>query len=325
MARRRPELATKTVANYEWALSNHLLPFFAEHRLPEITVEEVDRYKSAKLREGRIGANQINTTLTRLAQVLEDAVEYGHIERNPARGRRRRVKGTRPHRSWVEPEQLLALLGGANTWHRPILATLAGAGLRAGEAVALNWGDISLATATLTVRRSKTDAGTGRRIDLPVGLHEELLELKARSDHTGWEDPVFLTRGRSGRVSRQTVSNVGRRLKTAIKHANLELMKLGVEPISDNVTPHSLRRTYASVRFALGDDPVYVADQLGHTEAAFSMEVYAKAVKRRTRLSEEHLRRFDDALEWARMGTIESLGGRDTKRVTPIARRETAQ
>jgi hypothetical protein len=45
--------------------------------------EEVDGYKAAKLREGRLEPGQINKTLVRLAQVLEEAVEYGHIDRNP--------------------------------------------------------------------------------------------------------------------------------------------------------------------------------------------------------------------------------------------------
>lgn len=63
---------------------------------------------------------------------------------------------------------------------------------------------------------------------------------------------------------------------------------------------------YASVRFALGDDPVYVAAQLGHTEPGFSMKVYASAVRRRERLIGAALREFDAALEWAAMGS----GGR---------------
>lgn len=154
----------------------------------------------------------------------------------------------------------------------------------------------------MTIRSAKTDAGTGRQVDLPAGLYEELLELKARSELTGRTDPVFVTRGRNGRVACQSVSNIGRRLKTTIKRANLQLAELDIEPISERVTPHSLRRTYASLRFAIGDDPVYVAEQLGHAEATFSMEVYAKAVKRRERLS-GYLREFDRALEWARMGT----------------------
>jgi integrase len=140
--------------------------------------------------------------------------------------------------------------------------------------VALDWRDVNLQTATLTVEEAKTEAGEGREVDLPLGLVEELATLKARGERTERSDPVFLTRARHGAASRQTPSNVGRRLKTTIKRANERLSQLGIEPISERVTPHSLRRTYASLRFALGDDPVYVARSLGHTESAFSMEVY---------------------------------------------------
>ena len=138
--------------------SCHLLPHFGGHRLSEITAEEVDRYRADKLREGRLAPNAVNKTLTRLAQILELAVEYGHIERNPAKGRRRRAKGTEPRRSWVEPEQLGALLDAADPYMRPIIATLAGAGLRIGEAVALDWRDVALGAGTLT-RAGVKDCG----------------------------------------------------------------------------------------------------------------------------------------------------------------------
>ena len=111
---------------------------------------------------------------------MDVAIEYELIDRaNPARGRRRRVKVAKPQRTWVEPEQLLALIEAADTYHRPVLATLAGAGLRVGEAVALDWRDINLATGTLTVGSAKTDAGAYREVDLPGGLIEALSEWKA--------------------------------------------------------------------------------------------------------------------------------------------------
>ena len=186
-----PGWRPKTISDYRWALELHLLPYFARHRLADITIEEVDRYKAAKLREGKLGPNSINKTLTRLAQVLEVAVEYGHIERNPAKGKRRRVKGTEPRRSWVEPEQLPALIDAADIYLRPTIATLAGAGLRIGEAVALDWRDVKLGAGTLVVRESKTAAGEGREVDLPVGLREELATWRARSPRTAPNDPVF--------------------------------------------------------------------------------------------------------------------------------------
>jgi integrase len=39
--------------------------------------------------------------------------------------------------------------------------------------------------------------------------------------------------------------------------ANVQLEAVGIAPISERVSPHSLRRTYASLRYACGDDPVY--------------------------------------------------------------------
>ena len=66
----QPELAPKTVAGYRWALELHLLPEFARKRLSEITVQAVDRYKSAKAREGRLGHAQINKTLKMLAMTM---------------------------------------------------------------------------------------------------------------------------------------------------------------------------------------------------------------------------------------------------------------
>jgi integrase len=299
---REPELRPKTITSYRWQLSGHLLPHFARMRLDQIGPEDVDRYKAAKLREGALGPNQINKSLGLLAMILDAAGDYGHIDpaRNPARGRRRRVKRSMPSRPTVEPEQLPSLLEAAGKL-RPILATMAGAGLRNGEACALDWPDFDLGSGTLTVAASKTEAGV-RQVDLPDALRRELAKHKLRTRRSS-EGPMLPNRN----GQRQSVSNVERRLKTAIRRANARLADLGIRPIDEAVTPHSLRRLYASLRFALGDDPVYVAAQLGHTEPGFSMKVYASAVRRRERLIGAALREFDAALDWAAMGSGEPI------------------
>jgi hypothetical protein len=46
-----PELCESTAEVYKWHLSDHLLPFFQHHRLSDITVAEVDRYRQHKVRE----------------------------------------------------------------------------------------------------------------------------------------------------------------------------------------------------------------------------------------------------------------------------------
>ena len=120
----------------------------------------------------------------------------------------------------------------------------------------------------------------------------------------GGGEPLFLS-AHAGRVRRQSAANVARRLKTAIKHANVKLDELKIEPISDRVTPHSLRRAFASLRAASGDDPVYIADQLGHTDPRFTLTVYTKAVKRRGKLFGAYLAEYERALAWAALSTAE--------------------
>ena len=197
----------------------------------------------------------------------------------------------------------MALLDNAPERLRPVMATLAGAGLRVGETMALDWDDVNLATGVLTVREAKTAAGTGREVDLPSGLLDALKEHKAKSEATGSSDPVFTTRPIKGRCWRQSDGNVRESLKVAIGRANSQLDQLGIDPISERVSPHSLRRTYASVRAALRDDPVYIAEQLGHEDATFTFRLYQRAVKRPRRLTGSYLQAFDRALDWALMGT----------------------
>jgi integrase len=298
---RRPELTARSYEDYRWALTHHLLPFFQQYRLSEITVQEVDRYKTTRLAEGVLSPNTLNKTLTRLSQILAVAAEYGLIAANPAAGKRRRVKGTRPRRLWVEPEQLMALLEAAEKPKkmlagrgRPLLATLAGAGLRIDEALSLQRQHVNLAKGTLTVARSKTDAGV-RVVDLAPALRDELATYLDAAPHKRPTDLVFATAA----GGKDNPSNVRQRLfARAIETANERLAELGIEPLGD-VRPHGLRRTYASLRTACGDDPVFVSRQLGHADVRFTLNVYAQSVKRRERMTEAERDQFDRAVEWA--------------------------
>ena len=95
-------------------------------------------------------------------------------------------------------------------------------------------------------------------------------------------------------------------LRPATAGANVELDREGIAAIGP-ITFHSLRRTYASLRCACGDDVAYTSAQIGHEDARFTLRVYTGATKRRERLSGPHLRAYDRAIEWARMGTSEDF------------------
>jgi integrase len=284
--RRGTGLSDDGCADLQWRLG-HLLEHFASGRVDAITILDVDRYRLAKVREGKLNATSINKTLTTLAAVLETAVEYELIDRNPAKGRRRRLPAVKPARSWLDrADHIEALLDAAGEidrrargcagQRRALLATLMFAGLRLGEALALRWEDVDLARGVLRVRHAKTDAGV-RIVNLLPVLRDELLEYRVSVGDRA-EGIVFATC--NGRAL--GASNVRLRiLRPAVELASAGLRTRGLEPLPDGLTPHSLRRTFASLLFALGEAPPYVMRQVGHTTALLTLELYAREMHRR--------------------------------------------
>lgn len=310
---RRPELRPNTLLDYEWQLTHHLLPFFARHELRAITVAEVDRYRAAKLTEGTLSATSINKTITRLGQVLEVALEYGHVDGNAARigGKRRKVKARTPQRSYLDrADHITALIDAAGELdaearadrrdvpRRAIVATLALAGLRIGELQALRWREVDLAAGRLKVADAKTDAGV-REVDLLPTLREELMDLKARTRRGRPEDYVFATATGSAPLA----TNLRRRvLAKAVERANERLEAADQAPLPEHLTPHSLRRTFASLLFALGHAAPIVMDQLGHTDPKLTLRIYARAM-RRDAGEVDRLRALAGVSDWAPTGT----------------------
>jgi integrase len=312
---RSHELRPRTVEDYRWALTHHLLPFFYRHRLSQITIEEVDRYRAAKLREGRLSPVIVNKTLTRLAQVLENAVEYGHLPANPAKGRRRRAKVDRPRRTWLEPEQVQPLVNAASVRGqrggktspdprmRTLVATAICTGLQVEELLFLRWRDVDLPGRRLTVSGAKTDAGI-REVDLWPELADELATYRAGLPATP-PPAAFVFGTSSGKTD--TRSNVAKRLRRAVERANRALEAEGQASIPDGLTAHSLRRTFASLLYLRGENPVYVMDQLGHSDPKLALRIYAKVVARH-----RHGQRLEGVLrgvQWARTGTNLPLVG----------------
>ena len=91
-------------------------------------------------------------------------------------------------------------------------------------------------------------------------------------------------------------------LAPAVEAANVKLAEAGIAPIG-HLTFHSLRRTYASLRCACGDDVRYTAAQLGHEDPRFTLRVYAQATSRRERMAKPQRDAYDAALDWAAMGS----------------------
>jgi len=338
--RRRHEVEARTVENWTWALSGHLLPAFAVSRPSAITTAAIERYKTAKLRERErlaaelaawekakpeergprpqrpLGNEAINRTLKVLAMILDDAIDFGYIESNPARGRKRRLKSDRPRRTWLEVDELQALLSVAGE-HRALLATMALAGLRVSEACALRWQSVDLARGVLRVAVSKTDAGV-RTVDLTPMLRDELLALKASTDPAPG-DLVFPTQAGTARNRHNVRARV---LARAVEKASAKLVAAGRSPLPAGVTNHTLRRTFCALLYEAGASPAYAMSQMGHASATLALEIYAKVMERK-RDTGERMDALLKAADWARMGTNGTEGPGDASLTTAAVESET--
>jgi integrase len=166
------------------------------------------------------------------------------------------------------------------------LSTLLLAGLRISEFCALDGEDLDFAgrriyvpllrrdSAGLLVRVSgiKTEAAE-RIVPMVPTLYDVLLDHKAEFGY-GPHDPAFATRN----GTRNTVDNVRRTIvDPAVERANQLLVARGEREIV-RCTPHTLRRTFASILAEVNLPPRRGMYLIGHTNPTLIMRVYQQVM-----------------------------------------------
>jgi integrase len=128
-------IGAHTEADYRSRLVNHILPFFGDHPINEITTEDCIEFKAHKLKEsaelrrsieagaelrdrrGRrirpLGPATLRKLIACLTSILDEAVSDGYLPRNPARTRRMRINVPKPRRTFLEMDELVALTDAA--------------------------------------------------------------------------------------------------------------------------------------------------------------------------------------------------------------------
>ncbi len=320
---RSGEWREATRLDYQWQLTVHLLPFFKDHKLSQITIAEVDRYRESKVAEARtieaaaakgkprmrvytdargrhhkkaerpLSPTSINKTITRLGQILEVAVERELVDRNPVRvnPRNRKVKAARPDRAYLDrAEQIIALLDAAGAMDYEARSN--GQIARRALLATLTFAGLRIGEA-LDLRWRDVDlAGARLRVrqsKTDAGVrYVDLLpalhdELTALKARVAVPDPSAPVFP-SAAGTRQDRNRVRNRVLTpAIKRASERLEADGGAPLPEGLTLHALRRTFCSLLVALGKDPAYVMAQMGHTDPAITIGIYSKVMRAKDR------------------------------------------
>lgn len=296
-------LRPKTVETYSWGIRVWIVPNLGQVCVAELSIDDVARLVSTMKARG-LKAWTIRAALTPLSRMMNHAVRGGLASANPVRGldkserpkgdqRQMRILSSDEIERLLSPVPLLegyvgapvstALLMSAETpskekrpplsddW-RPLITFLLFTGLRISEALNTRWEDIDLENGTVTVKVSKTQAGTGRSVILIPALVSVLRRHRLRSAYSAPHDYVFANN--KGRKA-DKANILTRVLKPALATAGIQ-----------HTTLHELRHTFASILISEGMDITFVANQLGHSDPSITLRVYAHLYEPEARKTE---------------------------------------
>jgi integrase len=247
---RANRLKPSGIASKTAILRLYLIPAFGRRRLDAIKSEDVQRLK-AQLEVK--SPKTVNNVLTVLNVLLKKAVEWEVIERMPCTVKLLRVdKGKAAFHDVYDYERLVDVARAID--RRTLLIVLLGgdAGLRCGEMIALEWGDVDLAKRQLCVRQSDWNGqvGTpksGRLRYLP--LTERL--AAALAEHRHLRSKRVLCQDDGKPFTRQIVQN---RMILAAKRAKV---RKGI---------HILRHTFCSLLAMRGAPARAIQELAGHAD-----------------------------------------------------------
>jgi integrase len=272
-----PTLKPSTQSSYRTNLRRYVLPWLGETRLRDLRKGDIQAWLSA-LSESGLSRQTVKNIWSGLSSVLRTAVDWGYIKENPAHGVRFPARQPRAAVFLPTPDQLAQVLHQLPEPSRLLLLLLVATGLRVGEAMGLRWGDIDLNRKTLTVRR---DVWHGR-VNSPKYVASERViplgpilagYLKTRASIS--EQWVF--EGNSGNTL--DPRNLARRQLYPV------LARLGLPRFSW----HRLRKLHSTYLGDLKVAPRILQAQLGHADAALTLNVYTQVIPESQRRAIESL------------------------------------
>jgi integrase len=266
------QMSPSTLAGYRKVINGHLLPAFDTKPLKELT--------PALLREwiGMLGvtAKTARNIISPLRSVLDDAMNDELIDHNPLDKialkkllTRTASKSTYEVDPFDEMEKT-AIIQAAEGQARNLFQFAFWSGLRTSELIGLEWRDVDWIHGAVRVQRAvvvKTEKGTKTE----AGERDVLMLPIARSALEAQKEFTFLAGHRVFHNPRtgdpwETDAQIR---KTSWQYV---LKKAGVRYRN----PYQTRHTYASTLLSRGENPWWVAKQMGHVDVEMVFRHYGK-------------------------------------------------
>lgn len=298
----RTKCKATTVRSYEDIIKGHLVPYFDNYPLTSISPASVQKYVVDKLSEKkrkdrklvpRLSPKTVNNHLVPLKAMLKHAVRWGYLKESPAMYvEKPRVE--HEEMEFLTPEEARLFLKNVTPKLYPLFLTAVSTGLRRGELLALQWGDIDFANSAIHIRRAlykglfttPKSKRSMRRVVMTPTLARTLKRHRLESPANKLELVFANIEGKP----MDGDNLVRREFLPALRRAGLRKVRF-----------HDLRHTFATLLISQGENVKLIQSQLGHASIQTTLDRYGHL------LPESHLEagmRLDETL-----GMKEENGG----------------
>jgi integrase len=287
------DLAPKTLERYRQLADQQIVPHLGTTTLQKLRPIQVQNWHFTLLsRGGKNGKPLSPRTVGHAHRVLHRALARACSCEIVSRNVAAIIKPPKVEASEIEilaPGQITDVLqklernNFASRSHRslPLIVVALATGMRRGELLGLQWGDLDLDGASLKVERSVEETKAGLRLKTPktkngrrtISLPASALEALKAHRASQREERLALRLGREtaatpvfgtpdGRL--YSPDNLSRDWRRLVKSHGLP-----------QVMFHALRHTHASALIASGLDVVTISRRLGHSSPNVTLTVYA--------------------------------------------------
>ncbi|MDN0075624.1 DUF3596 domain-containing protein [Crenobacter sp. SG2303] len=265
-------LKLSTVNDYKKSIESHLRPAFGKKLISDLSSADIREWVTSQA----CTLKRIRNIIIPLRHVIEQAIVDGLIEKNPLDNlilNKLVSRATATTNYQVDPfneKEILKILNGTEGHGRALLQFAFYSGLRTNELIALEWRDIDFKAGLIHVRRGqvlgqvdtpKTQAGIRSVLMLPAA-REALLALYEKG--LKYHGRVFLNP-----KTMQPWLHDGQIRKTLWTPL---LQEVGVRYRN----PYQTRHTYASMLLSKGENPWWVATQMGHVDVEMIFKNYGR-------------------------------------------------